>query len=496
MSLRIHDTMEGQKRPFEPLTPGKVGMYVCGVTPYDRCHLGHARCYVAYDLVYRYLKLAGYEVMYVRNFTDVDDKIIKRANERGIEAVALAAENIQHFYDDMDALGIARPNHEPKVSETIEEIIALIQDLEAKGLAYAVNGDVYYAISGFEGYGKLSKRPLDELRAGARVEVNEAKRDPMDFALWKAAKPGEPSWQSPWGEGRPGWHIECSAMSRSRLGAQFDIHGGGRDLIFPHHENEIAQSEGASGHTYVNYWMHNGFITIDKEKMSKSLGNVFNVADILKRYEPQVLRFFMISGTHYRNPINFSDTMLDEAAAKVAYFYETLRKVELFLEEEDEAPNGPLPTLEQIEGLERRFREAMDDDFNVVRALDPIHEAFKTLNELVNVRKKKKRAAAREAARQLLAEIRRLDEVLNLFGAVPELYLERHREKAAARKGLDLAWIGVQISERLAARTARDWAAADAIRDALLDKGVVLMDHPHGTDWSIADVDGVAEADA
>ena len=314
MSLQIFDTLRGSKRAFEPLEPGKVSMYVCGITPYSLSHLGHARCYVTWDVVYRYLMFSDLDVTYVRNFTDVDDKIIARAAERGMDPIALAQENIDFFYEDMDSLGIARPQIEPRVSESIESIIQLVQRLEDSGYAYEVDGDVYYDVTRFPEYGQLSKCSIEELQAGARVEVDQRKRNAMDFALWKAAKPNEPKWSSPWGEGRPGWHIECSAMSMSSLGDQIDIHGGGRDLIFPHHENEIAQSEGATGTTYVQYWMHNGFINIDKDKMSKSLGNVFNVRDVTDRYTPLTLRFFLMTSTHYRNPIHFSDSMLEEAS--------------------------------------------------------------------------------------------------------------------------------------------------------------------------------------
>lgn len=496
MSLRLTDTFTGEKRPFEPLQEGKVNMYVCGVTPYSRSHLGHARCYVVWDLVFRYLQYAGYEVTYVRNFTDVDDKIIKRANERGISPMALAQENIELFYEDMDALGIARPHHEPRVSESIDEIIALIQRIEANGLAYAVDGDVYYSVESFAAYGKLSGRTLDDMRAGERVEINTAKRNPMDFALWKAAKPGEPKWASPWGEGRPGWHIECSAMSMKQFGETFDIHGGGRDLVFPHHENEIAQSEAASGKKYVNYWMHNGFINIDSEKMSKSLGNVFNIADVLVRYEPQVMRYFFISGSHYRSPMNFSDAMLDEAAAKVAYFYETLRKVEDLLDEPLDPFEGPVPKAEFIESYDAQIREAMDDDFNAVRAMGPMNEAFKLLNEFTATKKKKRRPAAAAGAAALVAALKKADVIFNLFAEDPARYLERHSLKACARHGVEPAWIETRIADRVAARVGRDWAEADVIRDELLKAGVVIMDRPEGTDWMVDDVKLVEGSEA
>ena len=486
MTLQVFDTLTGNKREFVPLEPGKVSMYVCGVTPYSLCHLGHARCYVAWDIVYRYLCRLGYEVTYVRNFTDVDDKIINRANERKMDPMALAEENIQTFYEDMDGLGIARPQHEPRVSTSIDAIIRLIQQLQENGTAYAVDGDVYYEVDRFDGYGKLSKRDLGCMEAGARVEVDERKRNPMDFALWKSAKPGEPTWESPWGPGRPGWHIECSAMSMSQLGNTLDIHCGGRDLVFPHHENEIAQSEGATGCQYVRYWMHNGFINIDEQKMSKSLGNVFNIRDVTARYEPLVLRFFLISATHYRNPINFSDAMLDEAAAKVAYFYETLRKATDFIGDESDEFEGVISQQAFIDGLTGQFEDALNDDFHVVRGMEVIYEAFKMLNDLVSTRKQKQKPAARAAAARLMAVVRDLDSILNLFSHDIGPYLARHQQKAALRRGLDVNWINAQISERIAARTARDWARADEIRDLLLESGVTMMDRPNGTtDWKI-----------
>ena len=491
MTLHIQDTMTGAKRPFEPIEPGKVRLYVCGVTPYARCHLGHARCYMAYDLIYRYLGYLGYEVTYVRNFTDVDDKIINRAAEQGIEPLALAQKNIDAFYEDMDALGIARPQLEPRVSTSIDDIIKLVSTLIERGLAYESKGDVYYSVESFEGYGKLSKRNLDEMResAGERIEINPKKRSPMDFALWKGAKPGEIKWDSPWGEGRPGWHIECSAMSLGAFGDRFDIHGGGRDLIFPHHENEIAQSEGAVGHSCVNFWVHNGFINIDNEKMGKSLGNAFNVSDIFGRYEPLVLRYFLLSASHYANPVNFTDGLLDECAARMAYFYETLRKVEVLLSEEGEPFGGPLSHKELLDTFEDRFRAALDDDFNTVRAMDPLSELFKALNELGSVRKMKQKPVAAATARALLGKLRMVDEVLNLFGEAPTVYLARHRQKAALRREIDLDWIAEQIEERLTARKNKDWAAADAVRDRVSARGVVLMDRPDGgTDWSVSDV--------
>jgi cysteinyl-tRNA synthetase len=489
MPLKIHDTLTGEKRLFEPLEPPKVRLYACGVTPYDHSHVGHARAYTAVDLVYRYLVYSGYEVAFVRNFTDVDDKIIHRANERGESPFHLAQRFIESFHADMDALGMAHPDREPRVSTSIPEIVALVQRLIGEGVAYPVEGDVYFAVEKFPDYGKLSKRRLEDMQAGARVEVDERKRNPMDFALWKAAKPGEPSWESPWGPGRPGWHIECSAMSMTALGETVDVHCGGSDLIFPHHENEIAQSEGATHQPFVRYWVHNGFVNVDKEKMSKSLGNFVTIKQLLDRYEPQVLRYFLVGTTHFRHPINFSDAALDEAAARLAYIYETLRKVDAFLAQDVPPFGGPLPFQELIDQAEARFVEAMDDDFNAPKAMGDLTEVFKALNELADTRKQAKLAAAHTAARKLRERLTSIDRVLNLFGENPEAYLERHKRKAAARRNLSLDWIAERVQARLDARAAKDWARADAVRDELLASGVMLMDRPGGvTEWTVQDV--------
>ncbi|MFN7133166.1 MAG: cysteine--tRNA ligase, partial [Myxococcales bacterium] len=327
MEIRVFNTMTGQKEPFTPLTPGRVGMYVCGPTVYDMSHVGHARAYVAFDTIARFFRFQGLEVRYVRNYTDVDDKIIRRANEIGAPPGEVSERFIREFLTDMAALHVARADVEPKVTEHMPEIIDIIGKLIERGHAYASGGDVYFAVRGFEGYGKLSKRNLDDLEAGARVEPGELKRDPLDFALWKAAKPGEPFWESPWGKGRPGWHIECSAMSAKYLGETFDLHAGGKDLIFPHHENEIAQSEAASGKPFARYWTHCGFVQVDNEKMSKSLGNFFTIRDVLQSFDAEALRYFLL-GTHYRNPINFSDVALADAEKRIDYLYDTLAKVQ------------------------------------------------------------------------------------------------------------------------------------------------------------------------
>ncbi|MFN3198472.1 MAG: cysteine--tRNA ligase [Bradymonadia bacterium] len=499
MTLKVYNSLGHAKVPFEPIEPGKVRMYVCGVTPYDHSHMGHARCYVAFDVVFRYLKYANYEVTYVRNFTDVDDKIIKRAAEQGVPPLDLAETNIQSFHRDMDDLGVARPDHEPRVSGTIPEIIALVQQLIDNDMAYASEGDVYYAVEKFEGYGKLSGRKLEDMEAGRSGRVNAEdtkKRHPMDFALWKGAKEGEISWDSPWGPGRPGWHIECSAMSKSVLGEELDIHGGGSDLVFPHHENEIAQSEGAHNHQYVRYWLHNGFVNVDGEKMSKSLGNFFSIREVLDLYEPLVLRLFLMS-THYRHPINYSDVTLNEAAQRMGYFYETLRKVDLLLAEDIAPFNGPVEGQKFIETFEAQFREAMDDDFNTAKSMALLAEAFKLLNEFASIRKAKRKPMAAAGARMLMQALRKVDAVLNLFSDDPVSYLERHRTKAAARRELSLEWIEERIQARLDARQAKDWAAADGIRDELLEAGVVIMDGTSGTDWFVQDVqESAAPAEA
>ncbi len=489
MPLKIYDTLSGETRNFEPVEPPKVRMYACGVTPYDHSHLGHARAYTAVDLVHRYLRWRGYQVTLVRNFTDVDDKIIRRANERGDAPQTLAQQYIESYYEDMDALGIERPDLEPRVTTSIPEIVALVQRLVGEGVAYAVDGDVYFAVEKFPAYGRLSKRRLEDMQAGARVDVDERKRNPMDFALWKAAKPGEPAWDSPWGPGRPGWHIECSAMSMTALGETIDIHCGGADLIFPHHENEIAQSEGATHKPFVRYWIHNGFVNVDTEKMSKSLGNFVTLKQLFARYEPLALRWFLVATTHFRHPVNFSDAALDEAAARVAYIYETLRKVDAFLEQDLPHFAGPLPEQELIEAVEPRFVEAMDDDFNAPKAVGELSDVFKALNELADTKKQGKLHAAHTAAKLLRERLRHLDEVLNLFGEDPARYLERHKQKAALRRGLSLEWIAERVQARLDARAAKDWGRADALRDELLAAGVVIMDRPGGiTEWTVQDV--------
>jgi len=456
--LRIFDTEARKKREFIPIEPGKVRMYVCGMTVYDYCHVGHARVMVVFDMVVRYLRHRGFDVTYVRNITDIDDKIIARANEKGEDIFSLTQRFIDAMHEDADALGCLRPDHEPRATDSIDSMLKMIGTLIEKGHAYrADNGDVYFDVSSFEGYGRLSGRQPEELRAGARVEIGEAKDDPLDFVLWKAAKPGEPSWDSPWGPGRPGWHIECSAMSTEYLGPHFDIHGGGQDLQFPHHENEIAQSEAAHGCHYVNYWMHNGFVRINEEKMSKSLGNFFTVREVLKSYHPEVLRLFIL-GSHYRSPLNYSDQNLDAARAALSRLYTALKEVK---------PQG-----EALPEVITRFEELMDDDFNTPEAIALLFEQASEVNRL---RGSDPKQAARHAA-----TMKTIGGILGLLQNEPEAFLHW----APATEGqLSEDQIQALIDQRQAARKEKNWAESDRIRDELAAAGIVLEDGPDGTTW-------------
>jgi len=425
-------------------------MYVCGMTVYDYCHLGHARVLVVFDMVRRWLRASGYRVAYVRNITDIDDKIIRRAQENGEPIDALTARFIRAMDEDAAALGVETPDHEPRATQYVEEMKALIEKLERKDLAYrSASGDVNYAVRRFPGYGRLSGKSLDELRAGERVEVDQSKQDPLDFVLWKRAKPDEPKWPSPWGEGRPGWHIECSAMSSKLLGEHFDIHGGGEDLQFPHHENEIAQSEGASGTKFVNYWMHNAFVRVDEEKMSKSLGNFFTVRDILKKYDPEVVRFFILRA-HYRSPLNYSDQHLDDAKSALTRLYTALK---------DSRDDGG---VDWSETHAKRFKEAMDDDFGTPEAVAELHQLASEVFQ-----------GKAGAAKQL----RRLGAVLGLLQRDADSFLK------AKPAGVSEQWIMERIAEREAARKRKDYAAADHIRKELLGQGIVVEDKGGKTTW-------------
>ncbi len=491
MALRVYNTLSGGKEEFRPLVPGKVGMYVCGVTVYDYCHIGHARANIVFDIVYRYLKFSGYEVNYVRNYTDVDDKIISRAKERGIDSRTLAEEFIRAFDEDMAALGLDLPTYQPKATEHIPQIIAIVERLIERGMAYPSGGDVYFSVEKFPGYLKLSKRNLDEMRAGARITPGEQKRNPMDFALWKAAKPGEPAWDSPWGPGRPGWHIECSAMSMQYLGESFDIHGGGKDLIFPHHENEIAQSEGASGKPFVKYWLHNGFVNVNQEKMSKSLGNFFTIRDILQKYDAEVVRFFILSA-HYRSPIDFSDQNLEDTKAGLSRFYEALKAADETLAAQitpgtsaGELPPELSEILDRVARVEERFREAMDDDFNTALAIGHLFDLVRGMNRIVAEKSLHQNPVLLNGLRQGREQLRRLGGVLGLFGSAPDVWLEKQKSAGLKEGGLSPERIEALIAERRQARANRDFARADQIRDELDAQGIMLLDSKEGTTWKL-----------
>ena len=489
MPLRIYNTLSGAKEEFVPLLPGKVSMYVCGVTVYDNCHIGHARANVAFDVVYRYLRHSGYDVTYVRNYTDIDDKIINRANKEGVPFNVISERYIQAFDEDMARLGLTLPTHQPKATEYVGEIISLVQSLVDKGTAYAVDGDVYFSVEKFPGYLKLSKRNLDDMQAGARIDVDERKQHPMDFALWKAAKPGEPFWVSPWGNGRPGWHIECSAMSMKLLGETFDIHGGGKDLVFPHHENEIAQSEAASGQPFVRYWMHNGFVNINAEKMSKSLGNFFTIREVLDRYDSEVLRFFLLSA-HYRSPIDFSDQNLADAEAGLDRIYAALSSLDEILAAPTAAADSATfsesarELQDKVGSLQQRFCEAMDDDFNTALAIAHLFELIRSLNKLL-AEKQQPGPRLRELLVQVKSEIAVVAGVLGVVTSVPGDYQARLKARKSSQLTISAEEIEALVAERSAARKARDFKRSDEIRDGLLAQGIELLDGPGGTEWKV-----------
>ncbi len=495
--LTIYNTLTGKKEPFQSLVPKTVRMYVCGVTVYDYSHLGHARSALVFDVLRRYLEYSGYAVEFVKNFTDVDDKIIKRANEQGVSCDTITAKYIQAYYEDMGKLGIRQASVEPKATEHMADIIRLTETLVKKGLAYQVDGDVYFEVAKFSGYGRLSKRRLDDMQAGARVDVDERKHHPMDFALWKSSKPGEPSWPSPWGPGRPGWHIECSAMSMKHLGETFDIHGGGMDLIFPHHENEIAQSCGATGKEFARYWVHNGFVQINQEKMSKSLGNFFTIREIFQKSKwPQevtgeVLRYFLL-GTHYRSPVEFSDKSLEEAKNALNGFYDLLVNR---LAEREERATADKALMEAIERCRAGFRTAMDDDFNTPMAIAALHRLRSDVNRLID------QGLSTEARNVGREEFRSVGGVLGLFqlqkwqfsliefspdkiriGKIELAPGALHQDEGESiSRPLSDAEIESKIKERNEARKQKDFARADEIRKSLASHGIVIEDKPDGT---------------
>lgn len=480
--MEIYNTLSKRKEKFVPREPGRVYMYVCGPTTYNFIHLGNARPIVFFDTVRRYLEYRGFKVKYVQNFTDVDDKIINRAREEGCDPLALAEKYIEEYFRDADALHVRRADVHPRVTAHIPEIIELICRILDRGAAYVVEGDVYFDISAYPAYGKLSGRSLEEMQAGARVEVDPRKKHPMDFALWKAAKPGEPSWDSPWGRGRPGWHIECSAMSLKYLGSGFDIHGGGSDLIFPHHENEIAQAEAATGETFVRYWMHNGFITVNQEKMSKSLGNFFLVREILAKYPPETVRFFLLS-THYRSPLDFDAEKMDAAGRSVERLRNSLRLLQEALSRSRREVKGVADEdfLAALERYRRGFVAAMDDDFNTALAISMWFELSREANTYLHAAGE--RPVCREALEKALGLAAEFNGVLGIFAvdeATGRLRLESRQEEG---EGLTGALLELLLEVRQEARAKKDWATADRIRDRLKELGIVLEDTPAGPRW-------------
>ncbi len=474
MTIRVYNTLGGKKEPFEPIEEGKVRMYVCGPTVYDSSHIGHARSVVVFDVIARYLRAQSYDVTYVRNFTDVDDKIINRARELEVDSKTLAETYIDEFHKDMDLLKVLRADHEPKVTEHIDSIIKFITILIDRGCAYESGGDVFFAIDRFKDYGKLSGRNTEEMEAGARVGIDERKRNPLDFALWKAAKPGEPSWESPWGVGRPGWHIECSAMNYVFFGESFDIHGGGKDLIFPHHENEIAQSEGAFGKPMAKYWIHNGFVNIDREKMSKSLGNFLMIKDVLKHHHPEVIRLFLLSN-HYRSPIDYSVKSMEEASSGLDKIYTLLERIE--------AETGPDTGKNPKGDYWNRFEDAMNDDFNTARGIGVIFEAVRNANRLLDEAGETPSPETLETVGAIRSDILEMGRILGLLSEPPAAYFEHRKIIRLQQTKADVKAIEQLVDERTAARKARDFQKADRIRDQLTDMGVTLEDRPDGVVW-------------
>jgi len=477
MSLKIYNTLTGKKEPFVPIEKDTVKMYVCGPTVYDTSHIGHARSVVVFDMIFRWLTRIGYAVTYVRNFTDVDDKIIKKSSETGEACAAITEKYIDEFHNEMDALNVLRPTMEPKATEHIDHIIEFVKKLIDKGKAYAVDdGNVYFSIDAFEHYGRLSGRNPEDMRAGARIAVEEKKRNPLDFTLWKPAKTGEPYWESPWGKGRPGWHIECSAMSHEYLGEGFDIHGGGKDLIFPHHENEIAQSEALFGKQFVKYWIHNGFVDINHEKMSKSLGNFTMIKEVLEKYSPEVIRMFLLS-KHYRSPIDYSEQSMHEVSMGLDRIYGFLERLENRGIRPEGAGNGP---------LWQAFAEAMNDDFNSAKALAAVFETVKKGNKLLDEAPDQLEDALTADLTQIRKDMTDIAGVLGIFVESPADWFAAKKDKGVADMAVDPATVEALIAERTQARKDRNFARADEIRDQLQEMNIVLEDGPSGTTWRFA----------
>jgi cysteinyl-tRNA synthetase len=480
MPIRIYNTITRKKETFVPIEANTVKMYVCGPTVYDACHVGHARSAVVFDVIARYMEDSGYEVTYVRNFTDVDDKIIRRAQELNTDSTTIAETYIKDFYNDMDMLHVRRANIEPKATEHIDSIIQIINRLIDKNMAYEIEGDVYFSVTSFNGYGKLSGRKLEDMEAGARVKIDDRKKSPFDFALWKTAKPGEPSWTSPWGEGRPGWHIECSAMSSQYLGQTFDIHGGGKDLIFPHHENEIAQSEAAFGVPFAKYWVHNGFVNINQEKMSKSLNNFLLIKDILKTCHPEALRLFLLSN-HYRSPVDFNEKAMNEAGTALDKIYKVMNRLEDIFGQpsssDDSSDKGDYG---------HRFCEAMDDDFNTAQGIGILFDAVRTINRHLDSADDQSFQNGNDFIRSAQRDINHMGRILGILNERPKAYFDAKKEDGLEQIQLDEARIEQLILDRMDARKTKDWEKADKIRDELEQMNIVLEDGPNGTLWKVA----------
>lgn len=485
--MQLYNTMTRRKENFEPLRQGQVGMYACGITAYDLSHIGHARSAVVFDVLNRYLRHLGYKVTFVRNFTDVDDKIIARANREGKSSSEIAETYIEAFHEDMDRLHVLRADIEPRATEYIGAMQELITSLIDGGHAYAVpSGDVYFRVRSFASYGKLSGRDVDDLRSGARIAIGEEKEDPLDFALWKAAKPGEPFWESPWGKGRPGWHLECSAMSKKNLELPLDIHGGGQDLIFPHHENEIAQSEASTGKELARVWVHNGFVQINSEKMSKSLNNFKTIRDILEHRQPETLRFFLL-GKHYRSPIDFSFESLDDAEKALKRVYECLRDAGAASKRES-WKKGEMPSavLDEFDELEKGFSETMDDDLNTAGALGHVFGMVRLINRVLEDKALRNKEGTQALLGRFFALAKVWSDVLGVFAASPADFLEELRDTRAARAGIDMQKVSELMDLRAQARSAKDFARSDAVREELSSMGIEVRDTPSGAVWDMA----------
>lgn len=485
--MQLYNTMTRAKETFTPVHEGRVNMYVCGITAYDFCHIGHARSAVVFDVIVRYLRSKGLEVRFARNFTDVDDKIIARAQKEGLASETVSEKYIAAFYEDMDRLNILRADMEPRATLYIDEMLRLARRLIDTGFAYATpSGDVYFRVRAFKPYGKLSGRNLEELQSGARVAPGEEKEDPLDFALWKAAKPGEPTWESPWGQGRPGWHLECSAMSEDLLGLPLDIHGGGQDLVFPHHENEIAQTEAATGKDFARFWVHNGFVQINSEKMSKSLGNFVTIRDIFGYCLPEVLRFFLVS-SHYRSPLDYSTEALDEAEKGIRRIYAALDQIEQTLAGTKwSASPAPKELLQELDTLEQGFDQAMEDDVNTAAALGHVFGLARLAGRVMEDKGLRKSQGGKELLERIRADFARYALILGVFGSVPSEFLGALRDSKARRKGIEAAKVEDLLVQRKQARQDKDFARSDAIRDELAAMGVEVKDTPAGAVWDVA----------